>query len=438
MNKQIKKESIFNNKTFLMVLSLIMAFLAWIFVSLDSNDTKGRTFTGISVDMEEAEDTISDLGLSVIAADVPRVSVRVEGVTYAIGNLDSSDIRIYPDVSQVDTAGTHTVPLLGEIADTNSGNVHIVEISPSSVQMKFDSLQTVSMDIRARLTGYSVPEDEYLIRDVTVTPRSVELTGPADELNRISQCIVEQEIDEELTSSYTTTLPLKFLDADGNEVDLTYTTTDITEAKVTLPILKKKEVPVTVSFINVPEGFPVNQLKFEFSNESIEVAGPESSIDQYREISLGQIDVRTLNLNSTFSFSVQLPAGFVNTENVQSVLVKLDSTGMVEKSFNIDNILVENIPLNYEVEVTTQQINNVRIIGTQSIVDGLVAGDIVATIDLGESSSIASGQIELPVKITIPNKGLVWASGNYRAIISIQQVAEEAVETSAGETTQTE
>ena len=438
MNKQIKKESIFNNKTFLMVLSLIMAFLAWIFVSLDSNDTKGRTFTGISVDMEEAEDTISDLGLSVIAADVPRVSVRVEGVTYAIGNLDSSDIRIYPDVSQVDTAGTHTVPLLGEIADSNSGNVHIVEISPSSVQMKFDSLQTVSMDIRARLTGYSVPEDEYLIRDVTVTSRSVELTGPADELNRISQCIVEQEIDEELTSSYTTTLPLKFLDADGNEVDLTYTTTDITEAKVTLPILKKKEVPVTVSFINVPEGFAVNQLKFEFSNESIEVAGPESSIDQYREISLGQIDVRTLNLNSTFSFSVQLPAGFVNTENVQSVLVKLDSTGMVEKSFNIDNILVENIPLNYEVEVTTQQINNVRIIGTQSIVDGLVAGDIVATIDLGESSSIASGQIELPVKITIPNKGLVWASGNYRAIISIQQVAEEAVETSAGETTQTE
>ena len=50
----------------------------------------------------------------------------------------------------------------------------------------------------------------------------------------------------------------------------------------------------------------------------------------------------------------------------------------------------------------------------------------VATIDLSESSSIASGQIELPVKITIPNKGLVWASGNYRAIISIQEVGTDA------------
>ena len=51
-----------------------------------------------------------------------------------------------------------------------------------------------------------MPEDEYLIRDVTVSPRSVELTGPAEEIERISQCIVEEEINEELTSSYTTTL----------------------------------------------------------------------------------------------------------------------------------------------------------------------------------------------------------------------------------------
>lgn len=62
------------------------------------------------------------------------------------------------------------------------GNVSIVEISPANIQMKFDSLQTLTLDIRARLTGYSVPEDEYLIRDVTVSPRSVELTGPAEEI----------------------------------------------------------------------------------------------------------------------------------------------------------------------------------------------------------------------------------------------------------------
>lgn len=110
---------------------------------------------------------------------------------------------------------------------------------------------------------------------------------------------------------------------------------------------------------------------FTISNETIEVAGPESNIDQYREISLGQIDIRTLDLNSTYSFSVELPTGYVNTQNIQSVLVQFDSTGMVEKNFNVTNIVVENVPLNYEVEVTTEQINDVRVIGPQSIVNGL-------------------------------------------------------------------
>ena len=119
----MKKESIFSNKTFLIVLSVIIAFVSWVVVSLDSNDTKGRTISGLSIDMDQVDDTISELGLSIISSDDPRVAVRVEGVTYAIGNLEASDIRIYPDVSDVDSAGTHTVPLRGEIVSADAGNL---------------------------------------------------------------------------------------------------------------------------------------------------------------------------------------------------------------------------------------------------------------------------------------------------------------------------
>ena len=91
------------------------------------------------------------------------------------------------------------------------------------------------------------------------------------------------------------------------------------------------------------------------------------------------------------------------------------------KTFNVSTILINNVPLNYQATATTQEIPNVKVVGPQSIVENLVAGDIVATVDLEESSSIASGQIELPVKISIPKKGLVWASGSYKAIISIAE-----------------
>ena len=269
----------------------------------------------------------------------------MEGVIYDIGNLTASDVRVYPDISKVTTAGVHTVELKGEVEDGDK-NISIESISPASIQIKFDSLETVTMDIKARLSGYSAPAKDYLIRDVSVSPSNVELTGPAEDIARIS---------------------------------------------------------------------------FHISNEQIEVAGPAEAIDRYKEIPLGQVDLRTLDIGMTESFAVELPTGFVNTQNIQSVLVQLNSEGMVSKNFNVSTILVNNVPLNYQATATTQEIPNVKVVGPQSIVENLVAGDIVATVDLEESSSIASGQIELPVKISIPKKGLVWASGSYKAIISIAE-----------------
>lgn len=417
----MKKESIFDNRTFLMVLSAVMAFLAWLFVALDSNDTKGKTISGVAVDMEEVDESIGKLGLSTISTEQPKVTVRVEGVIYDIGNLSASDILVYPDISKVTTAGMHTVELKGEIRDRNK-NITIEEISPPSVQLKFDSLQTKTLEIKPKLSGYSAPAENYLIRDVVVSPSTVELTGPAEDISRVSQCVIEKNVDEELTGSYSEVLPLTFLDIDGNELDLKYVVSDVTEARATIPILKKKVVPVKLNFMNVPDGFPVEQLKFDISNEEIEVAGPQEAIDQYREISLGQIDLKTLDIGKTESFTVKLPTGFVNTQNIQNVLVQFKGTGMVKKNFNVSNIQVQNVPLNYNAQPTTPEITDVQVIGPKEVMENLTAGDIVATVDLGESSSIVSGQVELPVKISVPKKGMVWAVGDYKAIVSIEEM----------------
>lgn len=417
----MKKESIFDNRTFLMVLSAVMAFLAWLFVALDSNDTKGKTISGVAVDMEEVDESIGKLGLSTISTEQPKVTVRVEGVIYDIGNLSASDILVYPDISKVTTAGMHTVELKGEIRDRNK-NITIEEISPPSVQLKFDSLQTKTLEIKPKLSGYSAPAENYLIRDVVVSPSTVELTGPAEDISRVSQCVIEKNVDEELTGSYSEVLPLTFLDIDGNELDLKYVVSDVTEARATIPILKKKVVPVKLNFMNVPDGFPVEQLKFDISNEEIEVAGPQEAIDQYREISLGQIDLKTLDIGKTESFTVKLPTGFVNTQNIQNVLVQFKGTGMVKKNFNVSNIQVQNVPLNYNAQPTTPEITDVQVIGPKEVMETLTAGDIVATVDLGESSSIVSGQVELPVKISVPKKGMVWAVGDYKAIVSIEEM----------------
>ncbi len=211
------------------------------------------------------------------------------------------------------------------------------------------------------------------------------------------------------------------MDKDGNVLEVGNISMDIEEATVTIPVLKVKEVPVKLQFMNVPENFPVNQLQFTISNETIQVAGTEAAIDKYAEIPLDYIDIRSLGLESTFAFNIKLPAGFWNVENIQNVQVQLDSSGMVSKRFNIDQINIINVPLGYQAQAITQQITNVEIIGPQEIVESLLAGDIIAEIDLKESSDVVTGQVVLPVKIYAPNSGLVWARGTYEAVVSIAE-----------------
>ena len=417
---KMKKQSIFDNRTFLIVLSVVMAFVAWLFVALGSTDTKGKVIHQVPVNMQDVDESIGKLGLSTITTEQSKVSVRVEGLIYDIGNLNVSDVNIYPDISKVTSAGMHTVELKGEVVGDGKA-ITIQSIDPPSIQLKFDSLQTKSLDIRAQLSGYSAPAENYLIRDPSLSPSTVEVTGPAEDISRISQCVVQKNIDQQLTKTYNETLPLVFLDVDGNELDLKYVVSDVTEARVTIPILKKKVVPVRLDFLNVPDGFPIGRLKFNISNEEIEIAGPEELVDRYREIPLGQIDLKSLDLGRTESFTVKLPTGFVNTNNIQSILVQFNSEGMIKKKFNVNNILVQNVPLNYQAKATTKEILDVEVIGPKDTVESLLAGDIVAIVDLKESSSITSGQVELPVKISIPGKGPVWAIGNYKAIVAIEE-----------------
>lgn len=82
---------------------------------------------------------------------------------------------------------------------------------------------------------------------------------------------------------------------------------DVKQAEVTVPILKTVDLPVKVEFLNAADGLNLEELKYTISNETITVAGPVDEIDNYSEILLGYIDFKSLDLESNFTFDVELP-----------------------------------------------------------------------------------------------------------------------------------
>ncbi len=407
----------FNNSLTLKIISVLIAFVAWLIVVENMDRESYATFRDISIDMTNVEESISTLGLNSIKPDVEFANVSVSGVMYAVGNLDKESISVAPDVSKVTGAGVYELPLIGTIKNSN-GDVTISSVSPSRITVRFDTLHSKTLSIESGINGLK-SEVGYLIQDELVYPAEVTVTGPEAEVSRISRCEVRADVSEKLSETYSKKSSIVLLDKNGTEISAENLSLDVTEATVTIPVLKIRDVPLELQFINVPDHFPLEELNFKLSSESIAVAGVEASIDKYASVLLDHIDFKQLDLNSSFAFPVELQTGFRNVENIQSVQVTLDGEGLSSRKMDLEGIRVINVPLGYKAEAMADSISGVELIGDSALLEALTAGDIVCEVDMKHSSEIVAGQILMPVKVYDPMGRLVWAKGSYEVVVSV-------------------
>ena len=417
---------LFNNSLTLKIISVLIAFVAWLIVIENVDRESYATFRDISIDMTNVEESISTLGLNSVIPDVELANVSVNGVMYAVGNLTKDDISVAPDVSKVTGAGVYELPLVGTILNAN-GEVQISSVTPSRITVRFDTLHSKTLAIESSLNGLK-SEVGYLIQDELVNPAQVTVTGPEAEVNRINRCEIRTEVSEKLSETYSKKSAIVLLDKNGTEIVSDNLTMDVTEATVTIPVLKIREIPVELQFINVPDHFPLDELNFTLSSEEIAVAGIEASVDKYASILLDHIDFKQMGPGSSYAFPVELQMGFRNVENIQSVQVTLDSAGLSSRKMDLENVHVINVPLGYKAEPLAETLSGVELIGDTALLEALTADDIVCEVDMKSSSEIAEGQILMPVKVYDPMGRLIWAKGNYEVVVSISAATEEPAE----------
>ena len=260
--------------------------------------------------------------------------------------------------------------------------------------------------------------DGYVIGDDYVNVQSVTISGPESDVSKVASCVVRPEKAGGITKTEVLTADLILLDAEGNEVPSDYITMSSDTASVTVPLLKTKRLPITVDFLNVPEDFPLDELRYTLSKEDLLVAGPESSINSMTELSVGYIDFRDLD-GGEYNFNLNLPAGFINLEGDESITVSIDTTGIISRTMSVSEIRLENVPDGYTVTPVTTAIRDVTVYGRSDIMETLTEEDLVAVVDLSDMD-LSEGTSSAIANLSAPGKGLVWCSGTYRVQFSVQ------------------
>ena len=417
--KKLDFGQIFQSRRLLMIFSLVMGVLSWMFVVIFVDNEIPWEFKGVPVDVYAEEELLSINSLRIVEDPQAEVTVVVEGGRIVVGGLEEGEIRIVADLEGISTPGDYAVKLKNVL--TANQNYVVREIKPSTVNVRVDRITTKRFEVKMDIDGPQVP-DGYLNAGTTISPRAVEVTGPEADISRIAQCIVSASFSgRPLTENQTIRSEIKLFDEEGHEIPKDRLTMESDSANVTVQVLKQKRLPLRFEYLNMPSGFPRDDLRFEMTDNSILVAGPEEVVDSYEELQIGYVDLSEVTPGFVQVFDISLPTGFISVENLRSVGVSFGGEGLTEAYFNVSQITPVNVPINYDVTINTTQLFGVRIIGSSEVMETLTAKDIVAEIDFSERE-LSTGSSSLPVSISVPGRKLAWAVGEYAAVVTIDEI----------------
>lgn len=417
--KKFKWEKLWGDRRFLLLLSLGIAVLLWLYVTMSVMPNTSTTLSGVPVDFDYDSAKYTTLGLDIVNEPSYTVDLSLSGDGSVLGAARASDFVVYPDYSSVKGAGSQTLNLNVKIINPDLENrvTATIERGRRTVDVVFDTILTKTLPVTVETSGLHIAEG-YSLNKVSSSPSEITITGPSTEVSQVTAVVAPLSMEGELSESQLVQVPLEVRDANGKTLDLPYTTMEDDIVDVTVSVYKQVELPLVVNFINVPSYFDVNTLQYSLSQETLLVSGPERVVNNLTELSVGSFDLSTFSLDKDYQMNVELPDGIVSNENVSSVTLSFDTTGMSERSFNVSQISVINVPANYQVEVTTKRLNNVVLVGPEEDLEQLSAGSIEARIN-AEDLQVAVGTQTVAVQIQVPSNPRVFAIGTYTVTCNI-------------------
>ena len=400
--------------TLRIILSLVIAFFVWMAAMLAAPEiTKHIKDVPITVDIPTSS------MLEVVEGDDTKVSLVLDGKQFEIGSYGPENVRVVADASGITEPGTYEVPLT--VNDNGTRSYSVTSISPSTVTLTFEARTTKLLQIQTSITGLSTPAD-YIApeNEIVLEPSTVEVSGAESLVSRVERAVVEISFSREVSSTQQQNSKIVYYDENGNKLDtedISYFHQDVNSVAVIIPVKRVATLPLTVSFLNVPENFPVDELEYSLSVDTLTVAAEDSVLRNHNNLVLGYIDFKQMNLltSSQMDFAVQLPDGFTNMDETEIVTVSFEADNLASTNLSLKNFQLVNVPEGYAVTVEEESLR-VYILGRKSIISSIAAGDFVVKVDLSDMR-LRSGKYEMPVSIYAPTKGFVWAVGEYTVTV---------------------
>lgn len=415
--KKFNLDEIFSNKKFTIIISVIIAIIAW-FITVMVNDSSGVvTIHNVPITCDTKNTQAEQLSLEAVNIEPKTVSVTIRGPKYKIGLISNKDIVVSPtSMINVTSEGTYAIDLVANLKQPQR-DVFIDEIEPKFASVSFDSISTKTVSLIADTPNIKV-DPGYVSDKAVCQPEKLFVSGPKQVIDKLDYIKLVVDSSADLNISKTFEATPKFISIDGFEMEpgLFKYNEDI-KFIVSVPVYKEKQIPLKFIYKNASNHFNTDLLNAIISPENIDIAGAPDIIDSISEINLGYIDMRELDIGKSFIFTVKVPSGYKNIDRIDAATVSFDSSKWKSRNFSVSDVKLSNVPSDYDVNINSSVIKDVKFVGFVDAIDNLNVSDITATVDL-TNVSIKEGKQIVPVTVETINKDGVWAVGEYKCSIT--------------------
>ncbi|WP_440449646.1 CdaR family protein [Ruminococcus bromii] len=415
--KKLSLNKLFQNNKFLIILSLVISTITWVYMSMGTTNDTTVTISNIPIQIELPDQLVNN-GLQVFSDTEQTATVTVTGSRAVLGSISTKDITVTAATNGIDSAGTYQISL-SAVKTNPSANFQIIStVTPSNVNVIVDYLRETSFPIQENVV-YKVADGYYA--STSLASKNITVSGPQTEIAKIAKVSASAELDGILDDSTSATADILLYDKSGNRISTDLLKMEFGTVEASISVLPEKTVKVVPEFMNKPEGLNLGDDMLSVEPSEILLAGPKKVLDNTKSIKLESIDFATLS-NKRYEYDdqgINIPTDCKNISNSTAAKVVLDLSSLSKKTYTVDSFKVSGLSSEYKADVTQTNMS-VTVIGSKKELENLKSSDIECIIDTSDQSGTV-GSVQMPVTFKLKGTSTCWVSGSYKANITISE-----------------
>lgn len=423
--KKLSLRQLFSNTKFLVVFSIVVAFVFWIVVALEYAPVVENEIKDIPVKIDMNNSVPDKLGLQIFGQSDYTINVTVRGNRYIVGGdlLTADDFEATAQTAYVDSAGKHSLVVKVTAKDANA-DYEIVSKSADYIEVFFDKYAEKEVEVTPRIISEldDYTADDYMFdkADIIYDTKTVKVSGAQTEVNSITAAYADIPIEKKLTQSET--IDASVVLSNGSDLDSKYVKINgesNLKIPVTLPVYKMQTSAVSVSFKNTPSDYINSPLVYSISPSRVRVAVLQNGSDTTNSLEIGSIDFTQITpSNGSFTFLASNVKTAKFLDGTSSFSVEVNTDGLSTKTLEpgINSIMITGGSGVSAGNVELDSIGRITVVGTQTALKSVNADMLEISINL-TNTKLEEGENTVPVTVTLKNSKNCWVSGSYTAVI---------------------